>query len=98
MSARSATGLEVSGEGLSTYAELFSEVPGRVVACTGLPGDLIDLAIACGVPARVIGRAGGSRIVVEGMVDLPVAEVVDCWVQSLPAALGEPLPEAGSRR
>jgi phosphoribosylformylglycinamidine synthase len=98
MAVRSATGFRVSGGGVADQAELFSEVPGRAIACTQRPDDLLELARACGVPARVLGIAGGSRAVVEGLFDLPLEDLVDSWTSALPRALGEPLEAVGSRR
>ncbi len=104
MAVRSRTGFRVSGDGVADVAELFSEVPGRAVACTDRPNELLELAESCGVPARVLGRAGGSRAVVEGgpgdapLVDLPLADLMEAWAGALPLALGESLEAVGSRR
>ncbi|MHB8681484.1 MAG: phosphoribosylformylglycinamidine synthase subunit PurL [Acidimicrobiales bacterium] len=87
---RSATGATVAG--VAGHAELFSESPGRVVACCGDPDAVLGRAAAAGVPAAVVGRAGGDRLVVEGLVDLAVSELERTWRAALPAALGEPVP------
>ena len=71
-------------------AELFTETPGRVVVCTTSPDEILERAASAGVPATVIGTAGGDRIVVEGLVDLALADVVEVWAGALPKALGEP--------
>ena len=42
---------------------------------------------AAGVPARVLGEAGGDRIVVDGLVDLDLAEATAAWRNRLPDAL-----------
>jgi hypothetical protein len=36
----------------------------------------------------VLGRAGGSRVVVDGLVDLELDRVVLSWRTALPRALG----------
>ena len=55
--------------------ELFCELPSRVVAATDRPEELVDRAAAAGVAASVLGRAGGERLVVPGLVDLGVDEL-----------------------
>jgi phosphoribosylformylglycinamidine synthase len=98
MSVRSGTGFRVSGPGVSDLAELFSEVPGRAIACTGSPDALIAVAGELGLPARVVGVAGGLRAVAEDLFDLSIADLVDAWARALPRALGEPVEVVGSRR
>ncbi len=96
MAIRSGTGFRVSGRGVADLAELFSEVPGRAIACAGAPDALVGVARECGLPARVLGLAGGRRAVVEGLVDLALADLTDAWARSLPLALGEPLQAGAS--
>jgi len=93
MSVRSEVGLRVGG--IEDQAELFSETPGRVVACTTTPERLLDVAAAAGVPATVIGRAGGDRMVVDGLFDLALAHVSETWAEALPRALGEAVSALG---
>jgi phosphoribosylformylglycinamidine synthase len=69
----SGTGCLVSG--VASHAELFSESPSRVLLATPDPARLLSSAGAAGIEARVLGRAGGRRLVVEGLVDLGVAEL-----------------------
>ena len=97
MSVGSRTGFRVSGPGVADIAELFSEMPGRAIACTGSPDELLRLARELGVPARVLGVARGDRAVVENLVDLELAELVDSWSGALPRALGEPIEVVASR-
>ncbi len=63
-----------------------------MVLCTDDPDAVLASAGAAGVPARVLGTAGGGRIVVEGLLDLSVAEATQAWRDALPGALGEPVP------
>ena len=44
-------------------AELFSEPPSRVLVATDRPHEVLARAAAAGVPAAVLGRAGGERLV-----------------------------------
>jgi phosphoribosylformylglycinamidine synthase len=83
--------------GVADHADLFAEVPGRFVVATARPGDLLARAAAAGVPAEVIGRAGGDRLVVTAaggatLVDLAVGDLVTRFATALPDALGEPVP------
>ncbi|HEY7946238.1 MAG TPA: AIR synthase related protein, partial [Acidimicrobiales bacterium] len=73
------------------FAELFSESPSRVVLGTTQPDEVLAQAQAAGVPARLIGTAGGDRIVVAGLLDLAVSDAVEAWRVALPGALGEPV-------
>jgi hypothetical protein len=41
------------------------------------------------VAMTVIGRAGGDRLVVDGLVDVAVSDVAEAWRTAVPAALGE---------
>jgi hypothetical protein len=38
--------------------------------------------------ARSLGRATGDRLVVEGLLDMPVEAAVDAWRGRLPSSLG----------
>jgi phosphoribosylformylglycinamidine synthase subunit PurL len=86
---RSGVGCTVDGVG--DHAELFSESPSRVVLGTDSPDEVRAQARAAGVPARVIGVAGGDRIAVGGLLDVAVADAAEAWRVSLPGALGEPV-------
>ena len=87
MAVRSGVGLQVSG--IAGHAELFGEAPSVVVACTARPDEVAALAGAAGIEARVLGRAGGDRIVVEGLVDVTVAEATAAWRDRLPSHLDD---------
>jgi phosphoribosylformylglycinamidine synthase II len=69
-----------------TVAEVFSEAPSRVLVCTSDPRGVIAAAEAAGVPARAVGRAGGDRLVLPGLLDLEIAELVSVWSRRLPEA------------
>jgi phosphoribosylformylglycinamidine synthase II len=81
----SGVGCELSG--IDSHAELFSEGPSRVVVCTSRPEQVVQLAEAAGVPARVLGTAGGDRLKVEGLLDLSVRDLADAWRNSLVEAM-----------
>jgi phosphoribosylformylglycinamidine (FGAM) synthase-like enzyme len=86
---RSGVGCRV--DGVADHAELFSESSSRVVLGTQRPDEVLAGAAAAGVPGRVIGSAGGDRIVVTGLLDIAVAEAAEAWRVALPGALGEPV-------
>jgi phosphoribosylformylglycinamidine synthase len=70
---------------LNEAAALFGESASRVVISVspGNVGSVLDQAAAAGVPARVIGRVGGTRLrlAVDGRpaIDLDVAEAERSW-------------------
>jgi phosphoribosylformylglycinamidine synthase II len=89
MAVRSGVGFSVGG--VPTHAELFSESPSRVVVCVaGDVDEVLERARAADVPAAVLGRAGGDRLVVEGLVDVALDDAVGAWRGAIPAALGTP--------
>jgi phosphoribosylformylglycinamidine synthase len=69
----SRTGAEV--DGIADHGGLFAELPVRVLVATRLPDELIRLAADAGLGARVIGAAGGARLVVHGLVDVGLDEL-----------------------
>ncbi|MGH9172253.1 MAG: phosphoribosylformylglycinamidine synthase subunit PurL [Acidimicrobiales bacterium] len=71
-------------------AALFNEAPSRVVVCTPDPDALLATAVAAGVDAQVIGRAGGDRLVVPGLLDVVVANLADARARRLPEAADQP--------
>jgi phosphoribosylformylglycinamidine synthase II len=72
-------------------ALLFGESTGRVIAAAPAAGPLLEAARDEGVPARVIGRTGGSRLVIQGAgapwVDAPVARLRSLYERALPRRL-----------
>ena len=47
------------------------------------------MAAEHGVPAARLGETGGPRALIEGLIDLPVHELVDAWEGAIPRSLGE---------
>ena len=87
LAAGSGTGCEV--QGIEGHAELFCEIPSRVLVATARADEVLRSAADRGVPAAVLGRAGGDRLVVDGLVDVAVTTLGDRWAGALPRALGE---------
>jgi phosphoribosylformylglycinamidine synthase len=88
LTCRSGLGLRVDGP--ITAAQLFSESPSRVVAAVPAAAAeaLVARAADAGVAATVIGAAGGDRVVLGELVDLPAEQVISAWRDRLPVALG----------
>ena len=82
--ARSGVGARITLDGVE---ELFSEASGRVLVCVA--ADRVDdvRARAGAVSVADLGTAGGARLVVEGIVDLAVADVVAAWRDALPSVM-----------
>ena len=88
MAVRSGVGFEVGG--LHSHVELFGEAPSRVVVAVQ-PEQVtavINRSEQAGVPARRIGRAGGDRLAVAGLLAVSLADAVRAWRTALPRALG----------
>jgi hypothetical protein len=60
--------------------------------CTHDRAALISRAAGAGVAFRVLGEAGGDRLVVEGLFDVSVGEATEAWRGRLPALLDEMVP------
>jgi phosphoribosylformylglycinamidine synthase len=78
--------------GLPPLAALASESPSRVLlaAAPEAAEELEALAGGAGVPAARVGATGGDRLVVPGVLDLPLGRLRDAYEGALPRALGEP--------
>jgi phosphoribosylformylglycinamidine synthase II len=87
MALRSGVGFRVSG--IADHVSLFGEGPSRVVLSVPDPSlePLLELARSAGVGAKVLGVAGGDRLVVEGLVDAGLAEATAAWRGAIPVAL-----------
>jgi phosphoribosylformylglycinamidine synthase len=94
MAVRSGVGVDVAG--VPDTSHLFAELPSRAVLAVA--ADQLDAVLAqagsAGVPAVVLGRAGGDRVRIttghEGhaLIDLDLVEVTTAWRDRLPEALG----------
>ena len=73
------TGVGARLSGVGGHAELFSEVPGRVLVCTDDPDAVVAAAQGAGVPAAALGTAGGDRLVVDGLIDVAVSDARQAW-------------------
>jgi phosphoribosylformylglycinamidine synthase II len=90
MAVASGVGFQVEAEAIEGHSALFGEGPSRVV-CSVLPVRVAEVAArarAVGVPVGLLGSAGGSRLVVPGLVDIGLADATHAWRTALPRALG----------
>jgi phosphoribosylformylglycinamidine synthase len=87
MAVRSGVGCSVFG--VAGHAGLFSESPSRVVLCVApdRADEVVQRATAAGVPVSELGEAGGDRIVVQGLVNVSVADAVTAATTAIPSAL-----------
>jgi phosphoribosylformylglycinamidine synthase len=103
MAVASGVGFEAGGvhSHVNSHIELFGEAPSRVILAVH-PGRVDAVrrrAEQAGVPVYRVGRAGGDRLVVDGLVDVSVEDAVREWRSALPRALGmdlsggDPLPQ-----
>ena len=87
MAVRAGVGCRVAG--IATHAHLFSEAPSRVVLAVA--PERVDAVVAradaAGVPATMLGRGGGDRVVVDGLVDEPLERLAAAWRDAIPAAV-----------
>jgi phosphoribosylformylglycinamidine synthase len=90
LAVRSGIGLSVSG--VADHHELFTEAPSRVVVCTTDSHELLSRAADAGVGFRVLGTAGGDRIVIDDLVDVALDQATDAWRTRLPDLLDDLAP------
>ena len=88
MAFESGVGVEVSG--IASHAHLFSESPSRVVVCAegGRVGELERLSGEAAITTSRLGTAGGTRLKVEGLMDLDLKSAAEHWRAVLPTHLG----------
>ncbi len=79
--------------GIATHAALFTEAPSRVVVCVaGEDAGAVTLrASRAGLSVLRIGRAGGARLVVGGLLDLPLELAARTWRDTLRHEMAGPV-------
>ena len=95
MAAASGVGATVQAPDGADHRWLFGESPSRFVLSVdpAAIGELHRRHTATGVPASLVGEAGGDRLTFAGLaggadVDLPVADLAAAWRGALPTLLG----------
>jgi phosphoribosylformylglycinamidine synthase len=79
--------LRLEGE---PWVQLFAEDQARYLIATPDPAVVLDAAKAAGVPAAILGDAGGEAIVIAPALNLPLAELRAAHEGWMPAFMGEP--------
>jgi phosphoribosylformylglycinamidine synthase len=77
---------------VAPHAYLFGEDASRVVISYA-PEREEEIAAACkaaGVPFASVGTVGGDRLVVSGLMDVPVARLSDAWRRGIPSLMKKP--------
>jgi phosphoribosylformylglycinamidine synthase len=72
------------------HALLFGEDQGRYLLGVRPGVDVAVMAEAAGVPASVVGGAGGDALAVEGLFSVPVARLRQAHEGWMPAFMGDP--------
>jgi phosphoribosylformylglycinamidine synthase len=78
------------------FTALFSESAARALITTSDPAAVRAAAEAAGVPVTELGTTGGDALVVEGVLDLGLAELRAAWTATLPALFGTPEATVGA--
>ncbi|TFV60186.1 phosphoribosylformylglycinamidine synthase subunit PurL [Geodermatophilus sp. DF01-2] len=78
------------------FTALFSESAARAVITTTDPGGVKTTARWAGVAVTELGVTGGDVLAVDGVADLPLAEVRAAWTATLPALFGTPEATVGA--
>jgi len=72
------------------WVTLFAEDQARYLVALNDPTPVLQAARAAGVPAAILGEAGGEAIKVEGGLDLALSELRAAHESWMPAFMGEP--------
>jgi phosphoribosylformylglycinamidine synthase len=83
-----ASGVGVTLDIEADVGQLFGEDQGRYLLAGG--DDLLQSAQAAGVPARIVGQAGGAALAVAALFSIPLAELRAAHEGWLPRWMGEP--------
>ena len=78
--------VELNFDGCTPAEACFAE-PASVVVCCVDPKEtaaVSGLAAAAGVPARVVGTAGGDRLIVKGAFEVSLADATHAWRDAIP--------------
>jgi phosphoribosylformylglycinamidine synthase len=78
------------------FVALFSESAGRVLVTTSDAKAVKDTARWAGVPVTELGTTGGDTLALDGVLELPLAELRAAWTATLPALFGSPEATVGT--
>jgi phosphoribosylformylglycinamidine synthase len=90
MAVHSGVGFRIASAAVADHTALFGEGPSRVVLSvpSANMAAVEDVLSGAGIDMIVLGSAGGDRLIVDGLVDVALAEAVAASQGALPAALG----------
>lgn len=88
MALASNVGIELTLAGEAPHAELFGEDQARYLVAVADPAKLLAAAQAAGVPAAVVGKAGGEALAVPGLFSLPLARLRQAHEGWMPTYMG----------
>jgi phosphoribosylformylglycinamidine synthase len=90
MAVRSGLGFTVKAGAVDGHAGLFGEGSSRAVLSIDPSslGEVHRRHVDAGVPAQLLGEAGGERLTVEGLLDVSLDDAVVAWRDALPSTLG----------
>jgi phosphoribosylformylglycinamidine synthase len=91
MAVASGVGVEVQPPDGADHRWLFAESPSQFVLCVDPAevGTVEARAETAGLTVTVIGKAGGTRLSVGRLVDVPLADAITAYRTRLPAALAQ---------
>jgi len=72
------------------FTALFSESTARVVVTTSDPASVTTAAQRAGIAVTDLGATGGNALTVDGVLEVPLAELRAAWSATLPALFGGP--------
>jgi phosphoribosylformylglycinamidine (FGAM) synthase-like enzyme len=78
------------------FTQLFSESTARAVVTTTDPDAVRTTAQWAGVTVTELGTTGGDSLVLDGLLELPLAELRAAWSATLPALFGHPEATIGT--
>jgi phosphoribosylformylglycinamidine synthase len=73
------------GTGVPSHAFFYGEDQARYLVATGSADDILEAARKAGIPAVLLGYSGGPALTVEGLFELPLAEIRQAHEAWLPA-------------
>jgi phosphoribosylformylglycinamidine synthase len=90
MAVRGGVGFRVKADAVDGHVGLFGEGPSRVVLSVAPSslGEVHRRHVDAGVPAQLLGDAGGDRLVVDGLLDVSLEDATVAWRDALPSTLG----------
>ncbi|CAN7271677.1 phosphoribosylformylglycinamidine synthase subunit PurL [Phenylobacterium sp. LjRoot219] len=88
MALASNVGVELAPSGEAPHAQLFGEDQARYLVAVADPAPVLAAAQAAGVPAAVVGKAGGEALSVQSLFTLPLARLRQSHEGWMPGYMG----------